>query len=358
MRMTERKAAMQKKNRILIILTTILVVILILSSMGGSASAESLKAPKTKTPTPTLPSTPSGPTPTSGPTQTPGPAPTVSSTELTQGWSLISANNVTDNGATISQTGYNVSSWYPITVPSTVLAGLVANNVYQNIYFGTNLQSVPDLTTQNWWYRGQFNAVAGVAGQQYWLRFKGVSYRAQIWLNGTLLDSNAVGTMVVHEYNVTSLINKGGTNAVALLVTPPGHNCVDLSFCTVDWNPEAPDMQAGVWGKVLLDTTGAAALRDPFVKTVLPLPATNSADLTVYVDAVNGTNTTLAGTVNGTITKTGQTTITFSQNVLLAPNQRQEITFNPTTYTQLHVLNPAIWWPYQFGTPELYDLSI
>lgn len=108
----------------------------------------------------------------------------------------------------------------------------------------------------------------------------------------------------------------------------------------------------------MLDTTGAAALRDPFVRTVLPLPATNSADLTVYVDALNGTNTTLAGTVNGTIAKAGYPTITFSQNVILAPNQRKEIIFDPTTFTQLHVLNPALWWPYQFGTPELYDLSI
>ncbi len=347
---------MQKQNRILIILTAVLVVILILSTMGGPARAESLKAPKTKTPTPT--STSSGPTPTPGPTQTPGPAPTVSSTELTQGWSLISANNVTDPGTTVSTVGYSVSSWYPITVPSTVMAGLVANNVYPNVFFGTNLQSVPDLTTQNWWYRGQFNAGAGVAGQQYWLRFKGVSYRAQIWLNGTLLDSNAVGTMVVHEYNVTNLINKGGANAVAILVTPPGHNCVDLSFCTVDWNPEAPDMQAGIWGRVLLDTTGAAALRDPFVKTVLPLPATNSADLTVYVDAINGTNTTLAGMVNATITKAGYPTINFSQNVTLNPGQRKEVTFDPATFPQLHVLNPALWWPYQFGTPDLYDLSI
>src|SRR5919206_462819 len=76
-------------------------------------------------------------------------AATVSSTELTTGWSLRSATNVTDTGATISQPGYSTTGWYPITAPSTVLAGLVANNVYQNIYFGTNLQSVPDLTTLN-----------------------------------------------------------------------------------------------------------------------------------------------------------------------------------------------------------------
>jgi exo-1,4-beta-D-glucosaminidase len=347
--MTERKIPMKKQKRLFIILTAVLVLAFILSIMGGSASASSPNAPKTKTPTP-------GPTQTPSPTQTPGPA--VSSTELTQGWSLISANSVADPGSTISQPGYNVSSWSPITVPSTVLAGLVANNVYQNIYFGTNLQSVPDLTTQNWWYRGQFNAPASGAGQQYWLRFKGISYRAQIWLNGTQIDSNAVGTMVVHEYNVTNLITPGALNAVAILVTPPLHDCKDLSFCTVDWQPEAPDMNAGLWGKVFLDTTGPVALRDPYVKTILPLPATNSADLTVYVDAINGTNTSISGTVSGTITKSGYPTITFSQNVTLAPNERREIVFDPTTFTQLHVTNPALWWPYQFGSPQLYDLSI
>src|SRR5947209_7313307 len=230
-------------------------------------------------------------------------AATVSSTELTSGWALRSATNVTDTGATISQPGYSTTGWDPITVPSTVLAGLVANNVYQNIYFGTNLQSVPDLTGQNWWYRGEFTAPATSAGQAYWLRFKGISYRAQIWLNGTQLDANAVGTMAAHEYNVTSLIHPGAANAVAILVTPPQHGCKDLSFCTVDWNPEAPDMNAGVWGKTFLDTTGPVAVRDPYVQTTLPLPATSSADLTVYVDAINTTNAPVTTTITGTITK-------------------------------------------------------
>src|SRR5437016_6555172 len=127
--------------------------------------------------------------------------PTVGSTELTQGWALRSSGSVTDTGATISQVGYGTSGWYPITAPSTVLAGLVANNVYQDIYFGTNLQSVPDLTGQTWWYRGQFAAPASAPGQAYWLRFKGISYRAQIWLDGTQIDADAVGAMAVHEYN-------------------------------------------------------------------------------------------------------------------------------------------------------------
>ena len=285
-------------------------------------------------------------------------AATVGSTELTGGWALRSATLVGDPGSTVSQVGYNTASWSPITLPSTVLAGLVANNVYQNIYFGTNLQSVPDLTGQNWWFRGQFTASATSPGQVYWLRFAGISYRAQIWLNGTQIDASAVGTMVSREYNVTNTIHPGALNALAILVTPPRHGCADLSFCTVDWNPEAPDMNAGLWGKTRLDTTGPVALRDPYVKTVLPLPLTNSADLTVYVDAVNATNVPVTATVTGTVTKTGFPSISVSQTVTLAANERREVAFDPVAYPQLHVLNPALWWPYQFGSPELYQLSV
>jgi exo-1,4-beta-D-glucosaminidase len=294
----------------------------------------------------------------SGARPAPPPPSLASSTELSQGWAFRSANDVTGTGATISQVGYDTAGWYPIALPSTALAGLVANNVYQDIYFGTNLRSVPDLTRQNWWYRGEFSAPATAAGEAYWLRFKGISYGAQIWLNGTQLDANAVGTMVVHEYNVTNLIKPGALNAVAILVTPPAHGCNDLSFCTVDWNPEAPDMNAGLWGKSFLDTTGPVALRDPYVKTVLPLPSTSSADLTVYVDAVNATNAPVSATITGTITKTGYTAISVSQTVTLTANERREIVFDPATHPQLHVSNPALWWPYQFGSPELYQLAV
>lgn len=280
-------------------------------------------------------------------------AATVNSTELTSGWALRSASNVSDTGATISQVGYGTTGWNPVTLPSTVLAGLVADNVYQNIYFGQNLKNVPDLTGQNWWFRGEFTASATSPGQVYWLRFKGISYRAQIWLNGTELDANAVGTMATHEYNVTNIIHPGASNALAILVTPPAHGCKDLSFCTVDWNPEAPDMNAGIWGKTLLDTTGPVALRDPYVKTALPLPATDSADLTVYADAVNGTNAPVTTTVSGTISKAGQPTLTFSKDVTLNAGERREIAFDP-----IHVTNPVLWWPYQYGSPELYQLNL
>jgi exo-1,4-beta-D-glucosaminidase len=285
------------------------------------------------------------------------PAATVGSVELTDGWMLRSANDVSDDGAVISRPGYPSDGWNAVTLPSTVLAGLVADGVYPNIYRGTNLRDVPDLTQQRWWYRGEFPAPPTGAGQRYWLRFEGISYRAEIWMNGVRIDADAVGTMVVHEYDVTGVIHPGAENAVAVLVTPPRHGCRDLSFCTVDWNPEAPDMNAGFWGATYLETSGPVALRDPFVNTTLPLPRTDSADLTVYVDAVNATDTPITTTVSATIRKRGHPPITLSQTLTLGPHERREITFDQTGYPQLHVDHPDLWWPYRFGTPSLYRLA-
>ncbi|GAA3610438.1 carbohydrate-binding protein [Nonomuraea rosea] len=282
----------------------------------------------------------------------------VTSTDLTAGWSLRSADGISDSGAVMSQVGYNTAGWHPISLPSTVLAGLVANNVHQDIFFGTNLKKVPDLTRQRWWFRGEFSAVATSPGQVYWLRFQGISYRARIWLNGTLLDANAVGSMVAREYEVTSLIHPGEANALAIHVTPPAHDCKDLSFCTVDWNPEAPDMNAGLWGKSVIGTTGPVALRDPYVKTVLPLPATTTADLTVYVDAVNAARFPVTTTVSGSVTKSGHSPIYFSKEVTLNAGERREVSFNPATHPQLHLAKPSLWWPHQFGKPDLYKLSL
>ena len=159
---------------------------------------------------------------------------------------------------------------------------------------------MPDLTDSSGGTAASSTCLPAGAGQRVWLRFEGISYQAQIWMNGVELDPDAEGSMVEHEYDVTDVVKPGAANAIAVLVTPPSHRCKDLSFCTVDWNPEAPDMNAGLWGATLVEMTGPVALRDPYVRTELPLPKTDSADLTVYVDAVNGTDQPVTTTVDAT----------------------------------------------------------
>ncbi len=106
-------------------------------------------------------------------------------TELKNGWRLASAWNVVQDGSLISQSSYDASSWYEIhAMPATVLEILQEDGVYPNLYFGKNLtETVPkDLFRQDWWYRTVFTVPAD--HKVHWLVFKGINYRAEIWLNG------------------------------------------------------------------------------------------------------------------------------------------------------------------------------
>src|SRR5207237_3613039 len=74
-------------------------------------------------------------------------------------------------------------------------------------------------------------------------------------------------------------------------------------------------------------------------------------------DAINTTNAPVTTTVTATISKAPYPTITVSQTVTLNANERREISFTPAAYPALHVTSPVLWWPYQFASHELYQLS-
>jgi len=301
--------------------------------------------------------------------------------EISSGWKLISAKNVSEDGASISQSSYDPAQWYPIKrMPATVLQVLQDDGVYPNLYFGMNLLTEPpqDLYKQSWWYRSSFDAPAGQ--KMYWLEIPGVNYRAEIWLNGKqLADSKqAVGMYVDHEFNVSEVVKPGETNVLAIKVTPeqaiPDVTGVELGDSWHDWldwkylGNKAPrsahyregwvaDRNAGVWKPVHLYSTGAVRLSKLLVNTDLPLPATSPARLTVFTTALNGTKATVSGTLVGTITRKGKSEIRIEQNITLRAGEEREFSFVPEQFAQLSVDEPDLWWPYTMGNPSLYEFK-
>jgi len=301
-------------------------------------------------------------------------------TELRDGWRMISAKNVTADGAAISQPSFDASSWYKIArMPATVLETLEENGVYPDLYFGMNMAKVPpDLYKQDWWYRTTFTAPAG--REIYTLILDGINYRADVWLNGTLIGDH---TKVVGMYNSFELddqgnVKPGQTNALAIKITPEqkllGVDGVELGEGWLDWinfkyfgyrdpvkhieDSFVPDRNAGVWKKVFLSSTGRVAIRHPYVASDLPLPALTPAALTVYCDLRNGGSIPVSGTLHGEITRAGKPTMTFQQEVSLAGNETKEVTFTPAAFPQLTVEQPDLWWPYQWGPANLYQLKL
>src|SRR5438445_9516510 len=294
-------------------------------------------------------------------------------TELQSGWRMISARNVSADDSLVSLPGFDSSQWHTVRkMPTTVLQVLQENGVYKNLYFAMNLATPKDLWKQDWWYRTTFTAPAG--RDVFSLIFKGINYRADIWLNGHKVANRrtVVGMYDSFEFNVTEFIVPGGQNVLAVKVTPEqslqGEDGVELADSWLAWRnwkyvvyhdaekhvdiSVVPDRNAGIGKRVLLCSTGAGTIRNPYAPTDLPLPATNPALLTVYCDLRNNTPKPVSGTLSGEISRSGKLTIKVQQDVQLFRNQTKEVTFTPAEHAELSVADPDLRWPSQWGAPN------
>src|SRR5512147_2137261 len=62
---------------------------------------------------------------------------------LKDNWNIQSSKEIKSDAKAISTTGFKTEGWYPTSIPSTVLAALVANKVYPDPYYGTNINNLP-----------------------------------------------------------------------------------------------------------------------------------------------------------------------------------------------------------------------
>jgi len=290
---------------------------------------------------------------------------------LREHWAIQSSTLVSGGGEAISKPGYKPTGWYPATMPSTVVAALVKDRVYPDPGFGMNLRSFagtsypigfnfsnvhmpPDSPYRvPWWFRTEFQVPAQDQGKTLWLRFDGINYRANVWLNGKrIADSGTMaGAWRLFEYNVTDAVRPGASNALAVEVYAPLPD--DLAITFVDWNPAMPDKDMGLWRDVHLDATGPVAIRFPQVITHLNVPENDKAELTVSAECVNATKHPVAGTLHGEIEG-----LTFAQQVRLGPGEIKVVKFAPDKFAQLKIEHPRLWWPVPVGTPNLYSLKL
>ncbi|HYL95779.1 MAG TPA: beta galactosidase jelly roll domain-containing protein, partial [Terriglobales bacterium] len=290
---------------------------------------------------------------------------------MAEGWALQSSARVSDSGQMLSLPGHGTTGWYTTTVPATVLTTLVNHKVYPNPDFGMNLRQIPGTTyppgenfsnmpmqpgspfAVPWWYRTEFEVPASYKGKQVWLNFEGINYRANVWLNGKQVASekNMAGMWRTWEFNVTDAVHPGDKNALAVEVFAP--QATDLAITFVDWNPLPPDKDMGLWRGVYLATSGPVEVRHPHVVTEVDTPSLSSAHLSVTAELHNATGEPVKGTLKGTIGD-----VKFDQPVELAANETKEVDFTPQQFSQLNISNPRLWWPWQMGEQNLYDLHL
>ncbi|MFA6946091.1 MAG: sugar-binding domain-containing protein, partial [Pedobacter sp.] len=227
---------------------------------------------------------------------------------LTKGWEIQSSTKVDKFGDVISTSNFVPVNWYKTSVPATVLAVLVDNKVYPDPYFGMNLRSLPGANyplnsnfsnlpmsddspfRNSWWYRTEFQLPSDFENKALQLHFKGINFRANIWLNGKLLaDSGEVaGTFRVYEFAINDYAVYSGTNYLAVEVFAPRKD--DLAITWVEWNPAPPDKNMGIWHDVVITATGPVTIRYPQVVTEFDLPSLDVAHLTISSELQNTIN--------------------------------------------------------------------
>ena len=267
---------------------------------------------------------------------------------LSDGWMIQASSQVSAGPELISMPGFASRHWYPASIPSTVLAALVDNGVYRNPYFGKNLSNIPtEPFAKPWWYRTQFQLSPQEASRTVLLEFDGINYSANIWLNGNCIASaNEVrGAFRQFQFDISKFVSKG-VNALALEVFPPKPG--DFSTGFVDWNPPPPDRNMGIFRGVGLRFCRGVSIERPFVQTRLNLQTLDEATLTVTAELVNHRQRSVSGILEGEIES-----LRFSKKVDVEPQGRKTIEF-----TDLKIKNPRIWWPYQLGQPNLYELNL
>jgi exo-1,4-beta-D-glucosaminidase len=292
-------------------------------------------------------------------------APPESGMLLRQGWAIQSSDMMRDSGESVSAPGFQARGWYGATVPSTVLSALVEDHVYPDPYTGMNLRSLPGLSypiganfsniqmppdspfRHSWWYRTDFKLPADYQGKTIWLAFDGISFRANVWMNGRRVASSdkMAGTWRLFEFDVTPAARPGETNALAVEVLAPLPH--DLATTFVDWNPQPPDKNMGLWRDVRISATGPVAMRFPSVTTHLNSPANDRAELTVRVELKNAQNRAVDGVLHGKIEA-----IEFSQSVRLGPLETRVV------HHQVKLEHPRLWWPVLAGEQDLYPLDL
>ncbi|HTI90283.1 MAG TPA: glycoside hydrolase family 2 TIM barrel-domain containing protein [Puia sp.] len=316
-------------------------------------------------------------------------------------------------GDSLSSVNYHSAGyWFPVTVPSTVLTGLVANKVYPDPYTGMNNMLIPDASDtfnreyhleqyshlpgepnpwkKPYWYRTTFSVPAADKGRHFQLIFKGINYRAAVWLNGRLIADSAkmVGMFEEFDLDVSAVIHAGEDNALAVEIFPldvPGEpstpqlkamedfydnggptgdigkNVTMLSSVGWDWIPEVRDRNMGIWQPVYLRTTGHTIISRPRIITELPaLPDTGLAKLSLDLDLTGYSGAQHQGSLDVTISPanfTG-TPIHFTKSLSIAGSTSKTIHLSSADIPGLMIRHPHLWWPNGYGPPNLYRIRL
>ncbi|MET0572309.1 MAG: glycoside hydrolase family 2 TIM barrel-domain containing protein [Pedobacter agri] len=293
--------------------------------------------------------------------------------ELQSGWMCVNVKDASASGSQISTLGFNTSGWMPATVPGTVLTTLLNNKKVPDPFYGMNNEKIADVYNvgkehYTYWFVKDFNESAA-GNDQVWLQFRGINYKAEIFLNGKKVNQKThEGMHLRAKYNITKLLSSTGKNRMAVIVYPPdfpgnpnggqgGDGTVAKGLTTQytagwDWIQPTRDRNTGIWDKVTIEKTKGINIQNPHVVTLVPgkrLPGVKQAPaiIKVSVEVENPTGKAISGILQYEIA-----------GKLVKKNVTVSATSSEIKFPDLTLENPRLWWPSGYGKQDLHPVNI
>jgi beta-galactosidase/beta-glucuronidase len=291
------------------------------------------------------------------------------------GWFARRANEMLTDGNRLTSAPFHPDGWMKARVPGTVLTTLLENNLYPAPEYSFNNNLIPDIyDTGNdfytYWFVRPFRMQLPEKDKQVWLNFRGINYKADVFLNGKRINGDThEGMFLRKSFDITSCLKEEGENLLAVIVYPPDYpgnpnggqggdaqiaRNVTMQFTPGwDWIQPVRDRNTGIWDEVSITVTGPVRVRHPYVVTKVPgarRPQGNQEDAWVQttVELENTSGSRQSGTL---VCETdGQRLV---RNVTLLPGETKQVAF-----ADQKVKNPRLWWPNGIGGQDRYDMRI
>lgn len=248
--------------------------------------------------------------------------------------------------------GWLLNGKYNATVPSTIMGVLTANGEYPGILEGLSYKDIDrSRFDQSFIYSKEFELTTEDLKENIFLQLDGISYRANIYLNGKLVaDKNTIyGAYRRHTLDITKYAQ--ATNKLEIEVFRAQKGEPNAGY--VDWNPRPADESMGLFRPVSIHTCGDVLVQNLGVSSQVDTSTLKEAWLQVSADVTNMTDHPIQGKIVGKFD--GKT---FTYPIALTAREKKTIRLNADMVPDLHVIEPRLWWCRQMGEPELYNMEL
>ncbi len=299
-------------------------------------------------------------------------------------WRIARADEVAAVGEELSTPGFDDSAWLPAVVPGTALMSYLRAGAIPDPNVADQQLMVSDrYFTTSYWYRYHFGTPKLNPGERFWLCFKAVNWKAEIYLNGKRIGEIA-GSFMPGKFDITDRLAAGRENVLAVLVRQ-NRNPGEVTLQNIDdagrnggilgadnptihpsigwdWVPTIRGRNVGIYGEVNFERTGDVTISDAWAvtKPEMDRNTCKQAEVSVRVRISNVSDRTVEAKLGGQVSEAAnpQTAIdsaayAFSQPVKLLPGEIKEVAITPFT-----MKNPKLWWPNTYGQQPLYRTAI